>query len=98
MYNDEINALKILLAQTDYVALKVAEAEMYGEDTSEFVEVIEKRRAWRCRINELEEREVDVNEIKRRYDAGEDFEEIIKDYPKLSNKEIQDIKDELGIR
>ena len=27
----EINALKILLAQTDYVALKVAEAEMYGE-------------------------------------------------------------------
>lgn len=35
--------------------------------------------------------------VKRRYDAGEDFEEIIKDYPKLSNKEIQDIKDALGI-
>lgn len=51
----EINALKILLAQTDYVALKVAEAEMYGEDTSEFAAVIEQRREWRRKINELEE-------------------------------------------
>jgi hypothetical protein len=50
----EINALKILLAQTDYVALKVAEAEMYGEDTSEFAVVIEQRREWRRKINELE--------------------------------------------
>ena len=50
----EINALKILLAQTDYVALKVAEAEMYGESTEEFKEIIDKRREWRRKINELE--------------------------------------------
>lgn len=50
----EINALKILLAQTDYVALKVAEAEMYGESTNEFAAVIEQRREWRRKINELE--------------------------------------------
>lgn len=50
----EIQGLKILLAQTDYVALKVAEAEMYGESTDEFIPIIEQRRAWRKRINELE--------------------------------------------
>lgn len=55
----EINALKILLKQTDYVALKVAEAEMYGEDTSEFVAVIEQRREWRRKINELEQEVTD---------------------------------------
>ena len=50
----EINALKLLLAQTDYIALKVAEAEMYSEDMSEFAAVIEQRREWRRKINELE--------------------------------------------
>ena len=50
----EINAFKILLSQTDYVALKVAEAEMYGEDTTPFIETIGKRREWRRKINELE--------------------------------------------
>lgn len=50
----ELNALKMLLAQTDYVALKVAEAEMYGESTDEYRTVIEQRREWRRKINELE--------------------------------------------
>ena len=51
----EITALKMLLAQTDYVALKAAEAEIYGESTEEFRETIGKRREWRRKINELEE-------------------------------------------
>ena len=50
----EIDALKILLSQTDYVALKVAEAEMYSDSTEEFESVINKRGEWRKRINELE--------------------------------------------
>ena len=45
----------MLLAQTDYVALKAAEAEIYGESTEEFRETIGKRREWRRKINELEE-------------------------------------------
>lgn len=57
MENYEINALKILLAQTDYVALKVAEAEMYGESTEELKPIIEQRREWRRKINEIEEAE-----------------------------------------
>lgn len=30
--------------------------------------------------------------IKRRMDDGENFDDIIKEYPKLSEKEIEDIK------
>ena len=51
----EINALKILLKDSDYVALKVTEAMMNGEDTSQFAEKIVSRKMWREKINELEE-------------------------------------------
>ena len=35
--------------------------------------------------------------IQNRMRNGEDFEEIIKSYPKLSDSEIEQIKNELGI-
>jgi len=35
--------------------------------------------------------------IKRRYEAGEDINDILADYPKLTEDEIQQIKDALGI-
>ena len=50
----EINALKILLKDSDYIALKVTEAMMNGEDTSQFAEKIASRKMWREKINELE--------------------------------------------
>ena len=50
----EINALKILLKDSDYIALKVTEAMMNGEDTSQFAEKIANRKMWREKINELE--------------------------------------------
>ena len=50
----EINALKILLKDSDYIALKVSEAMMNGEDTSQFAENIASRKMWREKINELE--------------------------------------------
>lgn len=56
----EINALKILLAQTDYKALKLAEAVAYGEDISQYSDVMRNRQLWRDRINELE-KEVEEN-------------------------------------
>lgn len=56
----EINALKILLKDSDYVALKVTEAMMNGEDTSQFVEKISSRKMWREKINELE---VELNKM-----------------------------------
>lgn len=48
----EINALKQLLANSDYKAIKHSEGEMSEE---EFAPVREQRQAWRVRINELEE-------------------------------------------
>lgn len=50
----EINALKILLKDSDYVALKASEAMMNGEDTAQFTEKIASRKMWREKINELE--------------------------------------------
>lgn len=47
----EINALKQLLTNTDYQAIKYSEGEMSEED---FASTREKRRNWRARINELE--------------------------------------------
>ena len=51
----EISALKILLRDSDYVALKVTEAMMNGESTEPFAEKIATRKAWRAYLNELEE-------------------------------------------
>lgn len=51
MYN-EINNLKNKLANTDYQAIKFAEGEMSEED---YAVVKIQRRAWRIRINELED-------------------------------------------
>ncbi|MGN0493518.1 MAG: hypothetical protein ACI4F7_07715 [Acutalibacteraceae bacterium] len=50
----EINALKILLKDSDYVALKVTEALMNGEETAPFAEKIADRKEWRAKLNELE--------------------------------------------
>lgn len=47
----EINALKQLLSNTDYQAIKYSEGEMSEE---EYAPIHEKRKAWRERINELE--------------------------------------------
>lgn len=48
----EINALKQLLTNSDYQAIKHSEGEMTDE---EFAPILAKRKAWRARINELEE-------------------------------------------
>lgn len=48
----EINALEILLAQTDYMSLKHSEGAMTDE---EFAEIKELRQSWRMRINKLQE-------------------------------------------
>ena len=48
----EIAELKTKLAQTDYIAAKIAEGSATVE---EYSEEIRKRREWRARINELEE-------------------------------------------
>lgn len=50
----EISALKILLRDSDYVALKVTEAMMNGESTEAFAEKIAARKTWRVKLNELE--------------------------------------------
>ena len=47
----EIAALKQLLTQTDYQAIKHSEGEISEE---EYAPIREKRKAWRERINELE--------------------------------------------
>ena len=47
----EIRALKSLLADTDYVGIKIGEGSAKHE---EYAEVLAKRQAWRDRINELE--------------------------------------------
>ena len=48
----EMEKLKVKLAQTDYIAAKIAEGSATFE---EYSEEIRKRREWRARINELEE-------------------------------------------
>lgn len=48
----EINALKQLLGNTDYIAIKHSEGEIPDE---EYEETRELRRGYRQRINELEE-------------------------------------------
>ena len=48
----EINALKQLLTNTDYQAIKFAEEQISQE---EFNPIKEKRIQWRARINELED-------------------------------------------
>ena len=47
----EINALKQLLANSDYQAIKHSEGEI---SEAEYAPIREKRAAWRKRINELE--------------------------------------------
>lgn len=47
----EINALKQLLSNSDYQAIKHSEGEMTDE---EYAPIREKRQRWRERINELE--------------------------------------------
>ena len=48
----EIATLKAQLAETDYVAAKIAEGVATKED---YAEVLAQRQAWRTRINELQE-------------------------------------------
>lgn len=47
----EINALKILLRDTDYKALKHADGALTDE---EYAPIRQQRAEWRARINELE--------------------------------------------
>lgn len=47
----EINALKILLRDTDYKALKHADGALTDE---EYAPIRQERAAWRAKINELE--------------------------------------------
>ena len=47
----EINACRILLADTDYKALKYAEGQLTDE---EYAPTKAQRQVWRGRINELE--------------------------------------------
>lgn len=56
----EINALKQLLSNSDYQAIKHSEGEMSEE---KYASIHEKRAAWRERINELEKQ---LNEGKNR--------------------------------
>ena len=48
----EISTLEAQLAETDYVAAKIAEGVATKED---YAEVLAQRQAWRTRINELQE-------------------------------------------
>ncbi len=48
----EISELKNKLAETDYIAAKIAEG---SATTEEYADAINQRAAWRKRINELEE-------------------------------------------
>lgn len=58
--NEKVKALKKKLADTDYVITKIAEAELYGEDTTalkmKYAETIAKRKRYRAEISELENR------------------------------------------
>lgn len=57
-FQGEINALKQLLTNTDYQAIKHSEGEMPEE---EFAPIREKRQGWRERINELQ-KELDADD------------------------------------
>lgn len=55
----QIEDLKALLAETDYVPTKMFEAQVSGEelpkeDQERYAEVLKQRKAWRARISELE--------------------------------------------
>lgn len=71
----EINALKQLLTNTDYQAIKFAENEISKED---FTPIREKRAAWRMRINELEAQLI-YEEIKEQYQQGIYNAEVVAD-------------------
>lgn len=56
---EQISELKKKLAETDYVVIKIAEAqvtgvEMLSEDADRYAETILQRQQWRDQINELE--------------------------------------------
>lgn len=38
-----------------------------------------------------------IRVFKRRMDAGESFEDIVADYPKLTDQEVEDIKEALNL-
>lgn len=55
----QIEDLKAQLAATDYVPTKMLEAQVSGEEISDedqerYAEILKQRKAWRTRINELE--------------------------------------------
>ena len=52
---DKIEELKQKLADTDYIACKIAEGVATAE---EYAEMISQRQAWRNEINELERRNI----------------------------------------
>ena len=53
-----LKMLNVLLSQTDYAVVKIAEAQALGEDISamreEYATVISNRRTWRALINSME--------------------------------------------
>ena len=56
---ERVAELKAMLAQTDYVVIKIAEAQASGVsllsgDEERYEDIIEQRRAWRAEINSLE--------------------------------------------
>lgn len=57
---DEINHLKLQLSQTDYIALKLAEAladdnqSLINQIKTDYATELNNRKVWRARINELE--------------------------------------------
>lgn len=60
---ERIEELKTRLAETDYVVIKIAEAQASGvslqsDDAERYEDIIEQRRAWRAEINSLEGEEV----------------------------------------
>ena len=57
----EISALKQLLANSDYQALKHVDGELSDED---YAEMKEKRQQWRDRINELQAQQQSLKEEK----------------------------------
>ena len=56
---NEIDDYKHKLTETDYVVVKIAESQAFGEDTSslleEYSEVLTNRKEYRKKINELQE-------------------------------------------
>lgn len=60
-YYQQINVLRAKLHNSDYKAIKFAEGEL---TTEEFAPVREQRRAWRDRINQLENKIKDIKEMK----------------------------------